>query len=72
MKEAKMNEQRFPLGWDEARVKRLIDHYDQMDDGALTAEDEPASEGAGQTLMIIRTVLMPAVRNLIAKNAPST
>jgi hypothetical protein len=62
-----MSNQNFPPGWDEARVQRLIAHYDQMDDDALIAEDEAAEETAGQTLMIIPTELVSSVRELIAK-----
>lgn len=60
-----MSRQKFPPGWDEARVKRLIDHYDQMDDDAIVAEDEAAKGTEGQTLMVIPTELLPAVRELI-------
>jgi hypothetical protein len=37
-----MSEQKFPPGWDEARVKRLVDHYENMDEDELLAEDEAA------------------------------
>jgi hypothetical protein len=63
-----MNEQKFPPGWDEARVQRLIAHYDQMDDDELTAEDEAALETDGQTLMVVPTELVSSVRELIAKS----
>lgn len=62
-----MSKQKFPEGWDEARVQRLIAEYDQKDDDALTAEDEAALETEGQTLMVIPTELVPTVRELIAK-----
>lgn len=64
-----MTEQKFPTGWDEARVKRLIAHYDEMDDDAMIAEDEAAAEAEGQTLMVVPTELVPAVRKLIAESA---
>lgn len=62
-----MSKQRFPPGWDEARVRRLIAHYEQMDDEAMTAEDEAAQEAEGQTLMVVPTELVSAVRELITK-----
>ena len=62
-----MSKQKFPAGWDEARVQRLIGHYDQMDDDELTAEDEAALDAEGQTLMVVPTELVPSVRELIAK-----
>jgi hypothetical protein len=65
--ERQMSKQKFPPGWDEARVQRLIAHYDQMEDDELTAEDEAALEAEGQTLMMVPTELVPTVRELIAK-----
>jgi hypothetical protein len=62
-----MSEQKFPPGWEEARVKRLIDHYENMDEDELFAEDEAAREAVGQTIMIIPTDLVPTVRELIAR-----
>jgi len=62
-----MSKHEFPPGWDEARVKRLIAHYEQMDDDAMVAEDEAADEAEGQTLMVVPTELVPAVRDLIAR-----
>lgn len=64
-----MSTRRFPAGWDEARVKRLIAHYDAMDDDELLAEDEAASEVEGQTAMIVPTDLVPSIRELIARHA---
>jgi hypothetical protein len=62
-----MSTQSFPPGWDEDRVRRLIDHYEQMDDDSLTAEDEAAQQAEGQTLMVVPTELVPTVRELIAR-----
>ncbi len=62
-----MSKEPFPPGWDKSRVQRLISHYEQMDDDAIVAEDEAAQEAEGQTVMVIPTELVPAVRELIAK-----
>jgi len=62
-----MSKQEFPAGWDEARVQRLIAHYEQMDEDAMVAEDEAAQQAEGHTLMVIPTELVPAVRELIAR-----
>lgn len=43
-----MSKDKFPPGWDEARVKRLIAHYEQMDDDAMVAEDEAVQERRGK------------------------
>lgn len=62
-----MKEQKYPPGWDENRVKQLIEHYENLDDDAQVAEDEAAQEAEGQTVMVVPSDLVPAVRELIAR-----
>jgi hypothetical protein len=58
---------KFPEGWDETRVKRVLEHYESQADEQAVAEDEAAAEQKGQTLMEVPSDLVPAVRELIAK-----
>jgi hypothetical protein len=58
---------KFPEGWDETRVKRVLEHYESQADEQAVAEDEAAAEQKGQTLMEVPRDLVPAVRELIAK-----
>ncbi|HLF12655.1 MAG TPA: hypothetical protein VJA26_15740, partial [Gammaproteobacteria bacterium] len=58
---------KFPEGWDEARVKRVLEHYEAQTEDEAVAEDEAVSEPKGQTLMEVPSELVPAVRELIAK-----
>lgn len=58
---------RFPDGWDEARVRRVLDHYEGQSDEEAVAEDEAAYEGTTHTSMDVPVDLVPAVRELIAK-----
>ena len=58
---------RFPIGWDEAHVKRVIDHYESQSEAEAVAEDESALELQDQTIMEIPNDLVPIVRELIAK-----
>jgi hypothetical protein len=63
-----MNQSKFPPGWDEERVRRVLAHYEeQMEEEAL-AEDEAGFEDRTQTVMEIPNDLVPAVRELIAKH----
>lgn len=39
-----MSRNEFPPGWDEARVQRLLAHYEGQTDAEETVEDEGASE----------------------------
>jgi type II secretory pathway component PulC len=59
---------KFPQGWDEARVKRVLEHYESQTEEQAVAEDEAAAEQKNQTLMEVPNDLVPAVRDLIAKN----
>jgi hypothetical protein len=66
-----MSEQSFPPGWDQDRVKKLIAHYDRMSEDELIAEDEASQEAEGQTMMMVPTDLVPAVREMIARTSNS-
>ncbi|MGB9442697.1 MAG: hypothetical protein WCB15_32470 [Desulfobacterales bacterium] len=35
---------RFPKGWDEDRVNRVLDHYENQTEDEAVAEDEAARE----------------------------
>jgi len=60
---------RFPPGWDEERVRRVLAHYESQTEGEAVAEDESAYEDRGQTFMEIPNELVPVVRELLAKRA---
>ncbi len=62
-----MSKEQFPPGWDEARVKNVLKHYEQVDDDTMIAEDDAAAELKGQTLMVIPTEYVSAVRELIER-----
>ncbi len=65
-----MTDIKFPPGWDEERVRRVLEHYEgQTDEEALT-EDEERYDSATHTVMEVRPELLPAVRELIAKGKP--
>ena len=46
------SEERFPPGWDAERVRRLIAHYDALDQEQQVAEDEAAQEQPSQTTVV--------------------
>lgn len=67
-----MNKKRFPPGWDEERVQRVLAHYEQQSEEEAVAEDEAASESDTDTLVAVPKALVPAVRDLIAKRMSGT
>lgn len=58
---------KFPPGWDEARVRRVLAHYEEQTEEEAIAEDEAAAEDKSQAVMGVPIELVPAVRELIAK-----
>ena len=62
-----MTQAKYPTGWDEARVKRVLAHYEQQSDDEAVAEDEAAYESTTHTAMEVPVDLVPAVRKLLAK-----
>lgn len=62
-----MKQSTFPPGWDEARVRRVLAHYEEQTEEEAVAEDEAAMEDTTQTVMEVPNELVPAIRELIAK-----
>jgi hypothetical protein len=62
-----MKQSRYPKGWDENRVKRVLDHYENQTEDEAVAEDEAAWEDTSHTFIEVPNELVPAVRELIAK-----
>jgi hypothetical protein len=67
-----MSQTKFPPGWDEARVRRVLEHYENQTEEEAVAEDEAAWETSGHTVMDIPNELVPAVRDLLAKAERTT
>ncbi|MDE2837928.1 MAG: hypothetical protein OXL97_10555 [Chloroflexota bacterium] len=59
----------FPPGWDEERVRRVLQHYESLSEDEAVAEGEAAFEDSTETVMTVPKELAPAVRALIAGNA---
>jgi hypothetical protein len=57
----------FPEGWDEERVRHVLEHYEEQSDEEAVAEDEAAYESTTHTAMDIPVDLVPQVRELLAK-----
>ena len=60
---------RFPPGWDEQRVRAVLEHYEAQTEEEAVAEDEAAYEDVAQTFMEVPKELVPKVRELIAKHS---
>ena len=64
-----MKEQKFPAGWDEQRVKKLLAELDARTDDEWTAADEAAAAGEGdQAVITVPAALLPEIRRLLASH----
>jgi len=64
-----MKQSKFPPGWDEQRVRRVLEHYETQTDEQAVAEDEATLTAS--TVMDVPADLVPKVRELIAKHKKS-
>ena len=62
------NKNQFPPGFDETKIKSIIEHYENQTEDAAVAEDETIMTNEQQTMMQIPNNLVSIVRELIAQN----
>ena len=68
---SKKVKQKYPPGWDEERVRRVAEHYDNQTDEEAVAEIEAAFADENQTMMSVPTELVPEIMKLINKKRPA-
>ncbi len=62
-----MSEQRFPKGWDEPRVRRLLAELEaRSEDEWIAADEAAATEDDDQAVVTVPTALLPEIRRLLA------
>ena len=62
-----MTEQEFPPGWDDERVRQVLQHYETQSEDEQADEIESAMQAEGVTLIAVPTALVPEVRALLAE-----
>lgn len=62
-----MDSNRFPPGWDEDKVRRVLAHYESQTDEEATIEDAAPFRENGHTMMEVPVQLVPLIRELIAQ-----
>jgi hypothetical protein len=58
---------RFPKGWNEARVREVLEHYESQTEEEAVAEDEAAFRRRDQAVMVVPKGLVPAITKLVAR-----
>lgn len=61
-----MSKDKFPTGWDDAKIKKVIAHYGEQTEDEAVAEDEAGVESS-EAVMKIPHDLISTVRELIAR-----
>jgi hypothetical protein len=67
-----MKQTRFPAGWNENRVQRVLQHYEGQTEDEAVAEDEAAFRLRSQTLLVVPNRLVPKITRLIAGERSSS
>ena len=65
-----MSQSKFPQGWDEGKVRRVLAHYEGQSEEEASAEDEAGIQSS-EVVMNVPHDLVPKVRELIAKHQSS-
>ena len=58
--------QDLPRGWDDDKLRKIAAHYENQTEDEAVAEDEAAFKKDDQTVMVVPTRLVPAIRRLLA------
>jgi hypothetical protein len=61
-----MSESKLPKGWNDAKLRRVLAHYEEQTEDEALLEDEAGIQPK-ETVMTIPHELVPKVRELIAK-----
>ena len=62
------NTNEFPSGWNEQRVRDVLEHYENQSDEDAVAEHEAALSSPEHTVMEVPAELVPLFRQLIAEH----
>ncbi|MBI4871513.1 MAG: hypothetical protein HY814_08095 [Candidatus Riflebacteria bacterium] len=60
-----MRKTKLPPGWDENRVRRVLEHYEAQSDEDAANEDELAYSTITETVVRIPVRLLPQIRRLL-------
>jgi len=63
--------QEYPAGWDEERILKLAERYDNQTEDEQAAEHEAAFRAEGQTVMVVPSEFVPEIVKLISKKRPA-
>ncbi|MEK6284142.1 MAG: hypothetical protein AABO57_00205 [Acidobacteriota bacterium] len=65
-----MKPNKYPTGWNERKVRKVLKHYESQTEDEAIAEDEAAFELKDQTVMVVPKKLVPKITRLIEQQRP--
>ena len=63
-----MRKNKYPEGWDEKRVKKVLAYYDKRYKNHVFLGEKKTPRGHAQTLIEVPRALVPIIRELIARH----
>ena len=63
-----MKRTKYPTGWNEAKIRRVLRHYESQTEDEAIKEDEAAEGLKDQTLIVVPKRLVPEITRLIEKH----
>ena len=65
----KKDPNQYPPGWNAAKIKKLIAHYENQTEDEAVAEDEAAFAHERTSMIEVPDRLVPVVRELVARSS---
>jgi hypothetical protein len=65
-----MKSNKYPTGWNEPKVRKVLKHYESQTEDEAIAEDEAAFELKDQAVMVVPKKLVPKITRLIEQQRP--
>jgi hypothetical protein len=62
-----MRQSHYPAGWNEERVRKVLQHYERQTEEEAVGEDEAAFRRRNQTVMVVPTQLVATITKMIAR-----
>lgn len=65
-----MKRNKYPTGWNERKVRKVLEHYESQTENTAIAEDEAAFELKDQAVMVVPKKLVPKITRFIEQQRP--
>ena len=65
--ETQMTQNKYPTGWNERKIRRVLKHYESQTEDEAISEDEASFELKDQAVMVVPKRLVPEITRLIER-----